>query len=828
VYSLYHIASVIRAAIAGPDRQVEHLLLDSRKIQSSDSSLFFALKGPHRDGHQFIADLYENGVRAFVIETPVAPAVFPEATFLTVTNTLAALQEVAAWHRSRFNIPVIGITGSNGKTIVKEWLYQLLHEDQSIVRSPKSYNSQIGVPLSIWQINTTHTLGIFEAGISQPGEMAALETMIRPTIGILTNIGEAHSEGFASATEKAVEKTKLFAHCTSLIFCRDHLPDDFDPEITHIENHQRDDISFYHWSRRSVVWLTVTSIDKQDGHTTLTAEVMEQTIRIQIPFTDEAAIENAITCWCTLLAMGYDNEMIRRRMTTLQPVNMRLELKKGINQCTIINDSYSADLNSLQIALGFLDQQNSRYKRTVILSDFLQTAESDGSLYGHIIADLYKHNVSRLVGIGERIGQALRQVPPTEKLVIELYTTTDEFIQRFLSSRFREEIILVKGARVFGFEQIVQLLEQKVHQTVLEINLNAIVHNVKVYQQLLRPGVKLMAMVKAFAYGSGGAEIAGILQYHKVDYLGVAYADEGVELRKAGIALPIMVMNPEPSTFEAIVEHNLEPDLYSMEMLTAFSSFLEQEGLQRYPVHIEIETGMNRLGFPVAAAEELASVLRQSSLLQVQSVFSHLAASEDPAEDAFTLQQYERYSNVVAVLQEKLTYTFIRHISNTAAISRLPQLQLDMVRLGIGMYGIDSAATHQSQLEQAGTLKTTIAQVKQLKAGESVSYNRRGIVHRDSLIATVRIGYADGYSRRLGNGVGHIGVRGRLAPVIGTVCMDMTMIDVTDIPGVTEGDDAIIFGKQIPVQQLAHWAGTIPYEIMTGISQRVKRVYFEE
>ena len=797
-YSISHISRIINAqASIINDTSIEHLLSDSRKIYSSASSLFFCIKGPRRDGHQFIPELYKKGVRNFVISAPINSSDYPGANFMLVKDALEGLQQLAAHHRRQFRIPVIGITGSNGKTIVKEWLYQLLHEDYNIVRSPKSYNSQIGVPLSVWQMNEQHTLAIFEAGISQPGEMEKLERIIRPTIGILTNIGEAHSEGFSSVVQKEEQKRILFKNAVL-------------PPL-----------------------LEIIEIKKQTLCTVITArsdKSSSKLISIEIPFTDDASIQNAISCWQLMLMLGYDNAIVNNGMKLLMPVNMRLELKKGINHCTIINDSYSADLSSLEIALNFLDQQSGGINKTVILSDFLQSALPDEILYSQILANLKKHKINRLIGIGEKISENLQHLllKPDENISAELYPSTENFIQHFRSFLFKEETILVKGARPFAFEQIVQLLEQKVHQTVLEINLNAVVHNLKEYQNFLYPSTKIMAMVKAFAYGSGGAEIAGILQYHKVDYLGVAYADEGVELRKAGISLPIMVMNPEERAFESIVENNLEPELYSFELLHLFDKFLQQEGLPQYPVHIEIETGMNRLGFAAADIEKLSSALQSSGSFKVQTIFSHLAASEEPAQDRFTLQQFKVFETAAKELQEKLGYPFICHIANSAAAIRHPQLQMDMVRLGIGLYGVDSSGSGKLNLQTVATLKSTIAQIKKLKKGESVSYNRKGVVNADSIIATVRIGYADGFPRRLGNGIGKIWVKGLLAPVMGTVCMDMFMIDVTNIPGVQEGDDVIIFGNQLPVQQVAQWADTIPYEIMTGISQRVKRVYFEE
>ncbi len=775
------------------DSVVSQLLLDSRKIIDPGHSLFFALSGPRRDGHEFIPALYRSGVRSFVISRELNVALYPQANFLRVPDTLTALQQLAAYHRSRFTIPVIGITGSNGKTIVKEWLCQLLQPEHSIVRSPRSYNSQIGVPLSIWLMQEKHTLAIFEAGISKPGEMDRLEKMIRPTIGVFTNIGDAHSEGFVSREEKEKEKRLLFRQASL------------------------------------VPALQVQSVTRVLDSSLITAidpSKPGSTISIEIPFIDEASVANAVTCWAVMLFLGYANGIIQERMKELSPVDMRLELKKGINHCMLINDSYSTDLSSLEIALNFLVRQSPGLKRTVILSDFLQSAVPDDQLYAQVGAAIAKHEVSRFIAIGERITAAFSK--QTWPFQLERFPDTPAFLQQFRPGNFKEEAILVKGARLFRFEQIVQQLEQKVHQTVLEIDLNAIVHNLKAFQSKLKPATKVMAMVKAFAYGSGGAEIAGILQYHNVDYLCVAYADEGVELRRAGISLPVMVMNPEESAFDSIIEHHLEPELYSFELLHAFDQYLQKEGITQYPVHIEVETGMNRLGFSVQEIPELGKVLLQSASVRVQSVFSHLAASEDAGQDAFTLTQFNLFQQASAELKSILGYSFISHIANTAGAIRHPQLQLDMVRLGIGLYGVDSAGMHEPELMPVTTLRSTIAQLKSLEPGESVSYNRKGKVEKASRIATIRLGYADGYPRSLGNGKGKVLVNGQLAPIIGAVCMDMFMADVTGIPGVNEGDEVIIFGKDLPVTQLAEWANTIPYEILTGISQRVKRVYFEE
>lgn len=818
-YNITNIATIIDGKILQlyRERVIEHLLIDSRKVYSSSSSLFFALRGVRRDGHQFVNELYKRGVQNFVISEVLDVANYPEANFILINDTLEALQKLAAFHRKRFNIPVIGITGSNGKTIVKEWLYQLLHGNFNIVRSPKSYNSQIGVPLSIWQMNSYHDLAIFEAGISKPGEMEKLEKIIQPTIGILTNIGEAHSENFTNKEEKLKEKLKLFTHASKVIAKGD------DAWIT--RQMMRIEIKNFFWGRNINSDLQVISIERKNFHTEIDLSYGGEKLNFSIPFIDEASIENAITCCSLMLVARIDRSTILEKMPRLQPVSMRLELKKAINHCSIINDSYSADLSSLIIALNFLDQQAAGSKRTVILSDFLQSGLTEDKLYDEISSLLHIHQASKVIGIGKSISTYLKT---DDKAVYQFYNSTEDFLQQFRSSQFKDETILIKGARIFEFEKIAHALEEKVHQTVLEINLNAIVHNLKAYQGFLHPSIKVMAMVKAFAYGSGGVEIAGILQYHKVDYLGVAYADEGVELRKAGIHLPIMIMNPEESTFDAIVENDLEPDIYSFELMQQFDSYLKRLGLQQYPIHIELETGMNRLGFDVNDMKKLGGILNQTESFQIRSVFSHLAGSEDPAEDEFTFQQHTKFIEASNKLERSLSYSFIKHIANSAAIVRHPSLQMDMVRLGIGMYGVDSSNTNKLELLPVATLKSTVAQVKHLKKGESVSYNRKAVVTRDSAIATIRIGYADGYSRRLGNGVGKMLINDQLVPVIGTVCMDMTMVDITDAKNVSEGDEVIIFGNDLPIEQMAEWANTIPYEIMTGISQRVKRVYFEE
>lgn len=825
MYTIESIAHIVKGTFLqkGRNATIEHLIYDSRTVSFPAASLFFALHTQRQDGHHYIMDAYQKGVRCFIVDKDVPLIELADANVLRVTNTLNALQQLASYHRQQFSIPVIGITGSNGKTVVKEWLYQLLQPDHKIVRSPKSYNSQIGVPLSVWQLNREHTLALFEAGISHPGEMSALAAIIQPTIGVLTNIGEAHGENFDSLEQKAKEKAALFASANTVIYPADDSI--ADKVLTPQEVTAKVTRSFA-WGQASQATLHITGVHIADGITTINAVYNQAELQLQIPFIDAAYVQNALTCSSVLLHLGYDIATINQRLQGLHAVDMRLQLKHGINNCVIINDSYSADLTSLHIALHFMAQQNASLKRTVILSDFIESGQEDAQLYKTIAVALVQHQVSKVIAIGENIARHIEaHLPMTMEL--QRFLSTDEFLTQIKTSSFQQEAILVKGARRFQFERVVQLLEVKVHQTRLEINLNAITHNLKEYQRLLQPSTKVMVMVKAFAYGSGSAEIASVLQFNKVDYLGVAYADEGIALRKGGISLPIMVMNADQASFYSITEYNLQPVLYSFDILRQFEQHVNNAGLQNYPVHLEVETGMNRLGFAVNDIESLGQFLKENSLLAIESMFSHLAASEDPAQDAFTRQQATLFLQAASILEQALPYSFLKHIANSAAIVRHPDLQWDMVRLGIGIYGVE-IVTEKLDLIPVATLRTTIAQLKHLAPGESVSYNRRGIVTEPSTIATVRIGYADGYERRLGNGIGKMWVNGQVVPVIGTVCMDMTMINVTQVPDVKVGDEVVVFGTELPIEQVAVWAGTIPYEIMTGVSQRVKRVYFQE
>jgi alanine racemase len=829
-YSMRYIAQITggKWLQLASDGSIGQLLLDSRRLIFPAASLFFALKGPRRDGGRFVGELYKRGVRNFVVEGGMSSMKIedmPDANILVVADALAALQRLAAVHRSKFSLPVIGITGSNGKTIVKEWLNQLLEANYHIVRSPKSYNSQTGVPLSVWQMEPGHELAIFEAGISKRGEMARLEPIIRPTIGVFTNIGEAHSEGFDSLAEKAAEKLKLFTAAETLVYCNDQ------PEtVMAIETWMTGGAGaprLFSWGHADGSMVRILGMQQGEGWTTIDLVYAPELLQLTLPFTDRASIENAIHCLCVLLVLKQPAEKIVAGMQELAPIAMRLELKNGINHCSVINDSYSADLNSLTIALDFLAAQQQHTRRTVILSDFLESGREEGVLYATIAQALAWTKVNRLIGIGPRIGAHAATFAASYPGETAFYPTVEAFRHGLAALHFRDETILIKGARVFEFEEIDRLLTEQIHQTVMEVDLNAMAANLRAYRQLLQPATRVMAMVKAYGYGSGSFEIANLLQFHGVDWLGVAYADEGVVLRKAGIRVPIMIMNTENSSFDSLVEYNLQPVIYSSTLLHSFDRWLKKEGILAFPVHLELETGMNRLGFPAPEWDGLLRALPLSSF-KVQSVFSHFAASEEVQQDAFSRRQAAAYLEMAARLEGALGYSFIRHLANSAGIVRFPELQLDMVRLGIGLYGIDSANSQRLDLQEVSTLKTTIAQIKHLQQGDTIGYNRKGLAVKGTVIATVRIGYADGYARGLGNGVGKMWINGRLAPTIGIVSMDMTMIDITGIPDVKEGDEVVVFGKELSVSQLATWAQTIPYEILTGVSQRVRRIYFEE
>jgi len=820
------------------DTRIDDLVIDSRKINNPDHSLFISLKTNLRDGHSFITDAYEKGVRNFLVSQQIDTQAFPGANFILVKDTLTGIQQIVASYRKQFDKTVIGITGSNGKTIVKEWLYQLLSSSYHTLRSPKSYNSQIGVPLSVWLLDDQLDMAIFEAGISQPGEMEALERIIQPTIGIFTNIGEAHNEGFINMRQKINEKLVLFRHAKQLIYCRDN--HELHESVLQFVNQIKgpdgtSPVELFTWSQNTArttahlgnhdANLVVDQISQQGRKTVIRAIYKKKELSITIPFTDPASIENAIHCWCLMLLLEIDQQQIEAKMLALQQVSMRLELRHGINECTIINDTYNSDLTSLHIALDYLEQQKQHNHHTVILSDMLQAGRYDTDLYEEVATLISRRNVKRFIGIGPALNKHKAAFRKHKMLRSIFFKSTEEFLKKFHLLSFENEAILLKGARVFAFEKIDMLLEQKVHQTVLSVNLSSLVHNLNVFRKHLAPGVKTMAMVKAFAYGSGSYEIAHILQFSGVDYLSVAYTDEGIALRKAGITMPIMVMSPDAISFDRMIAWKLEPEIFSHHSLDAFLNIAQTLQVSNYPVHIKLDTGMHRLGFMSNEIEELTRKLQNNAQIKVASIFSHLAASDDPGQDDFTRQQAIVFEKASTELSSQLLYKPLRHLCNSAAIIRQPLMQYDMVRLGLGLYGIDGTKTIQDQLKQIGQLKTTIAQIKTIPKGDSIGYGHKTIAEKEMRIATICIGYADGYSRAMGHGNAYVLIHGKKARTVGIICMDMCMVDITDVIDASEGDDVIIFGDNLPVTQIAEWGNTIPYEIMTSISQRVKRVY---
>lgn len=800
---------------------IDSISIDSRSLQNDENTLFFALLGPNHDGHQYIEELIAKNVHHFVV-TRIPENVKGKGNFLVVENTLEALQNFAAFYRSQFDFPIIGITGSNGKTIIKEWLNFLLSPDFNIIRSPKSYNSQVGVPLSILGINENHNLGIFEAGISQMHEMEKLQKIIQPTIGILTNIGSAHDEGFSSAAEKIKEKLKLFSTVTILILNKNKT-------ISAFVNPKIKQFSWCSDDKSADVFIT----KKNKGELTeLNVTYREDTFTINIPFQDQASLENAIHCMMVMLYFGYNQKTIQTRMALLYPVEMRLKVKNGINNTTIIDDSYSSDFQSLKIALDFLENQKQHKKKTLILSDIFQSGLSNDELYSKVSQLIISNKINRVIGIGETISRY-----KSKFINCITFTNVSDFINAFESLSFENETILIKGARNFHFEEIVSMLEEKTHETVLEINLNAISHNLNFYKSKLAPKTKMMVMVKAFGYGNGGFEIAKLLEHHKVDYLGVAFADEGISLKNAGITVPIMVLNPETTSFSAIIQHQLEPEIYSIKGLKAFLKIAEQKKLKYFPIHIKLDTGMHRLGFEEEHLPELIQILKGKNNVQIKSILSHMASSDDLKHDAFSKSQIALFEKLSTQLQTELKINppeptangakLIRHILNTSGITNYPEAQYDMVRLGIGLYGISNDAEEQKELEIVGTLKSVISQIRTIEKDESVGYGRRFIATETTKIATIPIGYADGISRAWGQGVGYVVINNTPAKIIGSICMDMLMVNITGIE-CKEGNTVIIFGENPTVNFMAKQLNTIPYEILTSISQRVKRVFFRE
>lgn len=819
-YTIDNITALIGARRFGnTEASIDWLLTDSRSLAFPETTLFFAIRTKMGDGHHYIPELYRRGVRNFVVGNVPdnSDTLYPKANFLLVVSPLKALQRLAERHREEYNIPVIGVTGSNGKTVVKEWLYQLLSPSMNVTRSPKSYNSQVGVPLSVCLLNEHSQVGIFEAGISQPGEMQALKDIIQPTIGLMTNIGPAHQENFATIQEKCLEKISLFKDADAVIYCAD---DDVISECMSASLYTGDTIA---WSRHNAdAPLYVSKVEKEDKGTHIVYHYLGYENDINIPFTDEASVQNCIHCLAVCLYMHISAAEIKQRMAQLEPVAMRLEVIQGVRGCTLINDTYNSDVASLDIALDFMNRRPEldNKPKTLILSDILQTGLDASELYKQVAEMVSHRGIDRLIGVGPEISAAhsLFSVKKT------FFANSEALIESGLLDTISNEVVLIKGSRKFGFEQITAALSLRVHETTLDVNLGAIVENLNFYRSFMKPETKITCMVKASAYGAGSVEIAKTLQDRGVDYLAVAVADEGADLRRAGITTGIIVMNPEMTAFDTLFQYDLEPEVYNFKLLKALIHAAEKQGIQDFPIHVKLDTGMHRLGFnPLTDVPQVIEILKQQNAVIPRSVFSHFVGSDSPDFDEFSAHQYELFLQGSSQLQAAFSHKILRHICNSAGIERFPERHLDMVRLGLGLYGIDPIDNR--RLSNVTSLRTTILQIRNVPKGDSIGYSRRSYVDRNSRIAAIPIGYADGLNRHLGNRNGYCLVNGQKAPYIGNICMDVCMIDVTDI-ACEEGDVVEIFGDNLPVTVLSDKLDTIPYEILTSVSNRVKRVYF--
>ena len=817
-YTIEKVATLIGARRYGEhETTVGWLLTDSRSLCFPEQTLFFALRSKRNDGHKFIDELYRRGVRSFVVEQEPADyqTVYPDANFLKVPSPLAALQRLAERHRDEFDIPVVGITGSNGKTWVKEWLHQILMPTMKVTRSPKSYNSQIGVPLSVWLLNEQTQVALFEAGISEPGEMLALHDIIQPTIGVLTSLGSAHQENFRNMDEKCMEKLQLFRDTEVIIYPSD---DDTVSRCVRRSQYQGERIGWSRYSDKAPMYV------KTEGRkVSYIYKGVEGSY--EIPFIDEASIENSITCAIVALYLGMSPEDLAERMAKLEPIAMRLEVKDGQRGLTLINDSYNSDVNSLDIALDFMNRRPDQEGKckTLILSDIYQSGETPSELYREVSDLLRKRGIDRFVGIGPEIMAQAAQFTVGQKW---FFANVDEFLQSSVFRNMHDEIVLLKGARPFGFEHISELLEQKVHETILEVDLNAVVENLNHYRSFMKPETKIVCMIKADAYGAGAVEIAKTLQDHRVDYLAVAVADEGVTLRKAGITQNIIVMNPEMSSFKTLFDYDLEPEVYSFRLMDALIQAARKEGITGWPVHLKLDTGMHRLGFdPRHDIDQLIDRLKHQTAIIPRSVFSHFVGSDSDDFDNFSAHQFELFNEGSKKIQAAFSHKILRHMDNSAGIEHFPERQMDMCRLGIGLYGVDPRTN--GILSTVSTLKTTILQLRHVPKEETVGYSRKGKLERDSVIAAIPIGYADGLNRKLGNRHCYCLVNGQKAEYVGNICMDVALIDVTDIP-CQEGDSVEIFGKNLPVTVLSDVLETIPYEVLTSVSNRVKRVYYQD
>lgn len=808
-YKLAELQSVVNGQLHGPGEcLIDHLAYDSRLEHPYSTTLFIAFKGEHHDGHAYIKQMYDKGVRNFLVQE--IPAACPsDASILVTPDTLLALQQIAAAHRQKFDLPVIAITGSNGKTVVKEWLNHLLKSHRHVVRSPGSWNSQIGVPLSIWRMNKEHEIALFEAGISERGEMTRIAEMLQPTIGIFTNLGAAHAAGFEDSTQKAQEKASLFTHCEKVVFCLDHqiVFDALQSAGVKEEQHVC-------WSREKEAFLRVIGQEEHNGGTRIMYKHGGKAHEIFLPFSDDASLENALHCLTLCLLLGLSKDELKDKMRTLEALEMRLQVLEGSNGSIVLNDSYSNDPESLRVALEQLARLAGKRKKLAIISDMDERELDDESIYKEVASLLEHADLHTVHFVGERLASF------AEHKNYHKHPTTQALIDSLEGQRFDHQAILVKGARSFGLERVVKRLQAKKHGSVLEVNLGAIKHNLGAYRVRIPKNTRIMVMLKAFGYGSGAPELGRLLEYEQVDYFGVAYASEGIQLRQEGINTPIMVMNTSGMDWAGFERFALEPTIHEIDQLRSFKHHF-RENLKQVGVHLELDTGMHRLGF---TPEQLPQLIQELDGIKVLSVFSHLAASDSSEHDDFTKEQLESHTQMCASLQSTLKSPFMTHVLNSSGISRFAEQAGDMVRLGIGLYGYDKAA---SGLIPAISLRSIISQIKPLKAGETVGYDRSFRAEKAMRMAVLPIGYADGLRRSLSNGAGVVYIKGSAAPIIGKVCMDMCMIDASDIDcGV--GDSAVFFDAEHSLEEFASRMETIPYEVLTSFSQRIERRYLRD
>jgi len=813
-YTVQQIAEITNSQIIGDENLiVKTIAFDSRIIYSTKNAAFIAINTQKNSGEKFIEAAIDRGITIIISEHQFPQ--FENVTWIIVDNSVDFLQKLAKYHFENSNLQSIGITGSNGKTILKEWLYQCLWNEFPTVKSPKSFNSQIGLPLSLLQINESHKLGIFEVGISKPNEMQKLENIFHPQIGLLTHIGTAHAANFESEEELIDEKIKLFKDSETIIYNGDN--DLVDKKIKELYSSKK--LISYGFKDHNKVFIK-NNISKDEN---IVVEYFGEEISFPANQRDEATLTNALALITVLKELGIENQKIVEKINALKAVEMRLEAIEGIKNNIVINDSFNLDLDSLKTALQFLNEYN-KAKKSLVLTDIVGVNSNSQELYEEVSELVNEQKFDSVFLIGDEISK----FSDLFKSKTSTFINTQELIDSKHLTELENQIVLLKGARKFEIEKLKDLLELKKHDTVLEVNLNAILHNINYHKSLLKPETKMMAMVKANSYGLGSYEISEFLQHHHIDYLGVAYADEGVELRKKGITTPIVVMNPEQHSYDAIIEYNLEPEIYSFRVLDLFYEAVQKSGYdKKFPIHIKLETGMHRLGFKDFELDQLSETLNERNL-KVQSIFSHLSSSDVPEEKEFTLKQLEVFEKNSSYFIEKLGYSPLRHILNSSGITSYTNHQYNMVRIGIGMLGESPNSEIQKQLQSVVSFKTVISQISLVENGESVGYSRRYKTDHLTKIATIPVGYADGIPRLIGNQIGKVGINKTLAPIVGSICMDMMMLNVDNIPNVKEGDTVTVFNAKPSLKEFAAYCKTITYEVLTSISPRVKRIYIKD